>query len=166
MKKTLIALLFCSLATVPARADHDAFHTIVEHYEPIRLALVDDGTDGIAEHAQEISQEIDRLAGEFSAQRAGVDPEAADDVLEDLPEMREAAESLASAEELDAARDAFYELTLPLVRYHARLVEKEGRPAVAYCSMAKRSWLQPEGEIGNPYHGQKMEKCGSIVSGR
>ena len=35
-------------------------------------------------------------------------------------------------------------------------------PAGAYCPMHKRSWLQPDGEIGNPYGG--MPRCGEIVA--
>jgi hypothetical protein len=31
--------------------------------------------------------------------------------------------------------------------------------------MHKKSWLQPAGdEIGNPYAGQSMPKCGEVVS--
>ncbi len=38
---------------------------------------------------------------------------------------------------------------------------------VAYCPMAKKAWLQKEGEaIGNPYYGQEMPRCGSFVAKR
>lgn len=32
-----------------------------------------------------------------------------------------------------------------------------------YCPMVKRSWLQPEGDVGNPYFGRKMPGCGNVV---
>jgi hypothetical protein len=35
---------------------------------------------------------------------------------------------------------------------------------VAFCSMTKKSWLQPKGEIGNPYYGKSMPRCGEVVS--
>jgi hypothetical protein len=36
------------------------------------------------------------------------------------------------------------------------------RPAVAYCSMEKKSWLQPRGEITNPYVAAPMRACGEF----
>jgi hypothetical protein len=30
--------------------------------------------------------------------------------------------------------------------------------------MAQQVWLQPKGEIGNPYYGQSMARCGEVVS--
>jgi hypothetical protein len=30
--------------------------------------------------------------------------------------------------------------------------------------MAQKVWLQPKGEIGNPYYGQSMARCGEFVS--
>jgi hypothetical protein len=29
--------------------------------------------------------------------------------------------------------------------------------------MAQKAWIQPKGEIGNPYLGQEMPKCGDVV---
>ena len=34
---------------------------------------------------------------------------------------------------------------------------------VAFCSMAKGSWLQSDAKVRNPYHGAKMLRCGEIV---
>jgi len=39
-----------------------------------------------------------------------------------------------------------------------------GRPSVAYCSMEKKSWLQPAGTpISNPYLDGGMRTCGQFV---
>jgi hypothetical protein len=48
------------------------------------------------------------------------------------------------------------------VQYRAK-VSGDDLPVVMYCPMVKRSWLQPAGEVGNPYHGQKMANCGYVV---
>ena len=78
-----------------------------------------------------------------------------------------AAEALTGASDLGTARDAFYALSKPLVRWRAAVVAsgraEDELPVVVYCSMAKRSWLQPAGTIGNPYHGQALAECGEIV---
>lgn len=60
------------------------------------------------------------------------------------------------------ARAAMGELSKPLVRF--REMATGEKPVVVYCSMEKKSWLQPEGEIGDPYLGQKMATCGQVVS--
>ena len=72
------------------------------------------------------------------------------------------AESLAGATDLEAARDAFHALSKPLVRW--RKGAGEG-PVVVYCAMKDRSWLQSaDDEIGNPYYGQAMARCGEVVA--
>ncbi len=138
-----------------------AFDQVAAHYETVRLALVNDSTDGIAQHGQEIESILQRLAAAWSPATAGVRPDMAEDVRGLLPELRKAAAELSTATSLDAARDAFYELSKPLVRW--RKAADGDKPLVAYCAMAKRSWLQPEGELGNPYHGQSMLRCGEVV---
>jgi hypothetical protein len=40
----------------------------------------------------------------------------------------------------------------------------EPNTVVVYCAMAEKVWIQPKGEIGNPYYGQSMARCGEVVS--
>lgn len=138
-----------------------AFEQVVRSYEAARLALINDTVEGVPTHGRNLVAILDGLAADYTAAKAGVDTAQADEVRKLLPLLREAATSLAGASDLDAARDAFYELSKPLVRWRkAAIVEV---PTVAYCPMAKRSWLQPDGELGNPYYGQSMLTCGETV---
>ena len=74
--------------------------------------------------------------------------------------LMELAGDLEDAADLKAARAAFAVLTDEAIKYReTRCCEK---PVVAYCSMEKKSWLQPAGEIGNPYVDASMRKCGEI----
>ena len=163
MKKILMSVMVLGLfaAAAPA-AQASTFDRVLEHYEPVRLALLGDSLDGVAEHGRAIAAELESLAADFSAERAGASAEVAPVVRDTLPEMLAAAKTLASATSLEPARDAFYELTKPLVRWREGVPAGNGRPAVGYCPMYKRSWLQPGAEIGNPYGG--MPRCGSIVA--
>ena len=144
-------------------AAETTFDRVLEHYEPIRLALLEDSMDGVNEHGKAIAAELRALEADFSAERAGATGEAVAIVQDKLDEMIDAADVLAAADSLEKARDGIYALTKPMVRWRQGVPEN-GRPAVAYCSMYKRSWLQPTGdhEIGNPYGG--MPRCGEIVS--
>lgn len=139
----ILALLLTAGPAFSAPAP-SGFDAVLGHYEMTRKALVSDTVAGIPGHAAEIA----KLAKSAPADLA--------------PQIAEAAKKLSAAKDLKTARDAFYELSKPMVRWR----EAAGSKAhvVAYCSMTKRSWLQPKGEIGNPYYGKSMATCGEVVS--
>jgi Cu(I)/Ag(I) efflux system membrane fusion protein len=159
----LLLVLGLSLA-IPAAAASPAtgFETLAGPYETIRQALLHDKMTGVAEQAKVLQQRADALAKGFTPQSAGVAADKAPMVKALLPEVSAAAARLATAKDLATARNVFAELSKPMVRY--REVSTGKKPVVAYCPMAKKSWLQPAGEIGNPYYGQSMAKCGDVVS--
>jgi hypothetical protein len=162
MKRSVLICAIGLLICTSGWADQpSSFDLVLQHYEPIRQALIADSLDGVAEHGRAIAKELRSLQADFSHQRAGASPEAAMVIKERLPGMITAAEAMAGADSLEAARDAFYQLSVPMVRWQEGVAE-DSRPAVAYCPMYKRSWLQPGEEIGNPYGG--MPRCGTIVS--
>lgn len=162
MKKMgLIVALALLIGSPLCAADDRTFERVMEHYEPIRLALLGDSMDGVNENGRAIAAELRALDVDFRPDRAGVTGDTAAVVQAKLTEMIAAADTIADAESLEAARDGLYALSKPMVRWREG-VSQSGRPSVAYCPMHKRSWLQPGGEIGNPYGG--MPRCGSIVS--
>ena len=138
--------------------------SLLTHYEAIRQQLLGDSLDGVADHVAAIRRDFDRLEATFDAETAEVDPERVYSARKLLPEIGAAVAKLESARGLEPTRDAFYELSKVLIRY--RYLSIGEWPAVAYCPMAKRSWLQPQGEIGNPYYGPSMPKCGSLIEDR
>ncbi len=138
------------------------FDTITMHYEAIYNALVGDSIEGIAPHAEAIAAAAKSVSENFSAHKAGVTDANADQCQKILPMISEAATTLATAEDLSSARDAFGDMSRPLVQYR-EMVSGE-KPKVAYCPMAKKPWLQEGSTIGNPYYGASMLRCGSIVS--
>ncbi len=162
MSKYVFLVLVVSLAAIGAWAGGpSSFDVVMEHYEPVRLALIGDSMDGVNAHGKAIAAELRALQSDFSPDRAGASGEALAVVEEKLSEMIAAADSIAAATTLEAARDGLYALSKPMVRWREGVTEND-RPSVAYCPMHKRSWLQPGDEIGNPYGG--MPGCGSIVS--
>lgn len=160
-RRILILLSMSLIGTVGWAGGESSFDVVLEHYDPIRLALIGDSMDGVNEHGTAIAAELRALQSDFSPDRAGVTGEAMAVVREKLPEMIAAADTIASASSLEAARDGLYALSKPMVRWREGVTGND-RPSVAYCPMHKRSWLQPGEKIGNPYGG--MPGCGSIVS--
>jgi hypothetical protein len=162
MKRSLLICVLGLLTCASAWAGQpSSFAVVLQHYEPIRQSLIADSLDDVAEHGKAIAKELKALQADFSHQRAGVSHEVAMVVKEKLPDMIAAANALREADTLEAARSAFYGLSVPMVRWQEGVAE-ESRPAVAYCPMHKKSWLQPGEKIGNPYGG--MPGCGTIVS--
>ena len=120
------------------------FDAVLGHYEAVRQALLNDTMAEIPGHAAAIA----KLAKDAPADLA--------------PLITAATSKLKAAKDLNAARDAFAELSKPLVRWREAVGGKG--TIVAFCSMKKKSWLQPKGEIGNPYYGKSMPRCGEVVS--
>lgn len=164
MRRSLISL-FVALAVVAPLAvfgaDQTAFDNIAQDYEAIRQSLMKSTTDGVAEHAEAIRDAAQALEKSFSAERAGVPADAAEDVRTVLPDVVRRAGNVAAAGGVDDARSAFADLTKPLVRWQSHV--SGTRPMVVYCPMAKKSWLQPDEPVGNPYE-PSMPRCGEIVS--
>lgn len=160
---TLTAVIAPAAVAAPGDdASGDAFRALLEPYEGARQALAADRLAAARDSGAGLHRVLGRIAGDLTAESAGIAAEDLAEVRALVPELETAAEALAEAADLDAARDAFYALTKPLVRW--RQAAGEG-PNVAYCSMKKRSWLQPGDAIGNPYYGPAMSNCGEVVGG-
>jgi len=164
-KKTLWATaLLLLVLPLSVSAAQNTFAEIYEHYDAMLKDLIADKVPDTKTHGAAIQEAAAKLHEEWSAEAAGVKAEAGDEVQALLPEVEKAAAALREATELDAAREAFYELSKPLVRYLEATEAGEGRPVVAYCPMVRKSWLQEKGDITNPYYGTSMLACGSVVS--
>jgi Cu(I)/Ag(I) efflux system membrane protein CusA/SilA len=108
-------------------------------YESVRQALVE--------------QSLDRArSGAVALQKQALEAKRGD--------VASSAKALASASTLESARTAFGNISEAMIAYRRDM--KADRPAVAYCSMVKHSWLQAEGPISNPYVGREMATCGEL----
>lgn len=162
MRYGILSAFLAMIALLPAIEGSEAtvFSDIFDHYDAIRLLLIEDSTEGVAEHASTIASAAASLAADFSASAAGVASKDGSTVKSLLPEIDELASKLVAAGTLASIRNDLAELTKPLVRWH-ELVQGS-RPVVAYCPMEKKAWLQPDEPIGNPY-APYMLRCGEVV---
>jgi hypothetical protein len=71
-------------------------------------------------------------------------------------------EALSKAKDLASARDAFKNLSDSLIEHLASQKIPAGIYHVAYCPMAKASWLQTSKTVLNPYMGPSMVHCGQL----
>jgi len=134
-----LALALMTLAVAGARAqDHEA---LLDPYFRIHASLSADRLDGVAADASAI------------ARQAGTMGEAGQP-------MKAAASELSAAKDLDGARSAFGRLSDALIAWADDTEAGLGPGVVMYCSMAKKSWVQKDDAVKNPYYGSAMLTCG------
>ena len=118
--------------------------SIVDPYLKIQTALAEDRVDEVRANAGNIATAATTLGA---------------------PAMKidTAALQLASATELDDARDKFGRLSEAIDAYMTglKLTPPEG-VKVAVCPMVNKPWLQEGSTIANPYYGKEMPTCGSF----
>jgi hypothetical protein len=133
--------LALAVAAPPAA---DPLESIIEPYLKIHAALAADKMDGV-------KAEAGAIAGHAAKMEEGA-------------AIAAAAQALAAASGIDAARTAFGTLSAAMVE--RVMAQTGGRPSgdvqVAYCPMARKTWLQKGSEIRNPYYGDAMLGCGEF----
>lgn len=153
---TLAALVVLVAPAAAADAREAAFRKMFREYEQIRLALVDDSLDSIPERAGAIARAA--LEAEEAAKRS----EDYSPCCTAPAEIAQAADQLAAATTLAEAREAFFALSKPLMRFADPFQPTD--VVTVFCSMKEKSWLQQKGTIGNPYGGKAMKGCGKVTS--
>ena len=73
--------------------------------------------------------------------------------------VAEQADAVAKSPDMAKARAAFAPLSEEMIKL--RESANGARPSVYYCPMVRKSWLQPKGEVGNPYDAN-MPMCGML----
>ena len=157
----LLGMLLGSPQGEPATTPSHAFAELDGHYQSIRLALLNDRTKGVSDAASAMAKLVRSLGERPSADRLGVAEADVEAVRELLAEVAGRARALSESEGIAAQREALKRLTRPMVRWHEKVAGQ--RPRLAYCSMERGAWFQPDGVLGNPYGGQRMPRCGVLV---
>jgi hypothetical protein len=139
-----IAFVVVALASVTGLHASDAMKAIVGSYLEIHAQLASDKIDALKAPATAIATK----AGDMGASGA---------------EIAKAAKVLAGASDLKSAREAFGSLSDAVIAAAKAEGWKDlGDAKLAYCPMVKRSWLQKEDAIRNPYYGSGMLTCGEF----
>lgn len=118
---------------------------VFDNYIKVQGALAQDSLDGVASFAVAMGKAIE-----------------ADSMKMLSPKVAQQVESLAKAKDLESARAALKPLSESLIQVVKDQKVGPGAYYVAYCPMAKASWLQTDTTIINPYMGRSMVHCGQI----
>ena len=127
---------------VAIAATASAITGVVDPYLRVQVKLAADTIDGVPGEASAIAAAAAKLGKDGTA-------------------LATAARALQAAASIDAARDAFSNVTTALFAYaDATRTDLGADVRRTYCPMEKKSWAQKNGEIANPYAGKKMLRCG------
>jgi len=144
MKLMIRGALFVMLVLVAAGVARagDPLLTMLDPYFRIQSSLSDDKTDGMKADAAAIASAA-RTMGDSGAPIA------------------KAADALAGAADLAAARTAFSQLSDAVIALSEATKAEAGTGVHAmFCPMAKKQWLQKGDKVSNPYYGKAMLTCG------
>lgn len=114
-------------------------------YLHIQATLAADSIDGVTDAAQAIVA-------------------AGGDLGDSGADIVVAANAVALADDLVKKRAAFGLLSNAVIKYSGDA--GLGELKIAFCPMARKSWIQEDGDIANPYHGSEMLRCGSFRPSR
>jgi hypothetical protein len=146
MQRIIALLLFVTvmLAGAPRLFASEALKTIVGSYLEIHARLAADKIDGIKVPAAAIAATATGM-GESGAAIA------------------KAAKAVGDAADVKIAREAFGALSDAVIAAAKAEGWKDlGDAKLAFCPMAKRSWIQKDEKIRNPYYGTSMLECGEF----
>ena len=118
---------------------------VYDNYINVQGALAKDSLEGISKAATAMAKNIQ------------VDTSKALS-----PKVAQQAEALSKAKDLASARDAFKNLSDSLIQHLGSQKVDAGVYHVAYCPMAKASWIQTSKTVINPYMGTSMVHCGQL----
>jgi Protein of unknown function (DUF3347) len=122
----------------------EAMKGIMDSYLQIHARLAADKMDGVKASATAIVEKANSL-GTTGAP------------------ISKAAKAVADAPDLKTAREAFGGLSDAVIDAAKAEGWKDlGDVKVAFCPMVKRSWVQKEDKVRNPYYGTAMLECGEL----
>ena len=151
MKTGLVIFLIVStLEYVMAAPPATSVEQLLDQYYVIQKSLASDSIGGIAAAATRLAK--------LSRQSADMEPRA----KAVWNALAKAANKL-QTNDLKSARNGFGELSDGLIEYLKATGAKRNPPYQFFCSMVKKSWLQPVKETRNPYYGSSMLTCGELI---
>jgi len=162
MKHVIVIGVLLAALALPAAAENFpgkcpacSFTAVQQPYDAVRLAL----TDGRLPAAKKEAAKL-RAAAEAEAKWAKTATGRGPELARPWTSVAAAAARIERAASITGARQAFGESSEAL-RAALEIAERDDL-LVVFCPMVRLHWLQPKGEIRNPF-GSAMPNCGRVV---
>lgn len=160
MRRLALALLVLTAlplaaANNPGKCPACSFSAVQQPYDVVRLALTADRLPDVKKAAVKLRMAAD-AENDWAKTATGRGPE----LTKPWAQIAAAAARIEAAKSMTDARKAFGESSDALRA--AMVIAERDDFLVVYCPMVKLHWLQPKGELRNPY-GTAMPNCGRTV---
>ncbi|MBN1504518.1 MAG: DUF3347 domain-containing protein [Candidatus Eisenbacteria bacterium] len=142
-----------TVSCILAKSDNSG--KFIKPYFEMRSLLARDKFQGTGSLAKKLAANAKRLRTRLKKDKA---PSEQLDAVRKI----ESAASGFRATNLAVARERFKSVSRSVVKY-VQGFGHDGPAYVYYCDMAKAAWVQETEKMGNPYHGPKMPRCGTLV---
>lgn len=144
MLKFILTILILTCFSFVISAESNLGSLIFNNYVEIGAALAHDQHSEAAEHAKNLRTTVSNSNNQK---------------IKD--ELLPAIESLSSSKDLEIARKSYEQLSAKLNSIKNDLGIQASE---YYCPMVKKTWLQKDSKIMNPYAGKDMASCGEKKS--
>jgi hypothetical protein len=133
---------------------------VFDNYFAIQSALASDSMDGVSAKAEAIAEAVEGKHGEVKKDGHGHGA----DMHVVMKGIADTAESLSEQGNIKSAREEFGNLSEKMIKYYESLGDDSSIKAHVFnCGMARKSWLQKDESLRNPYYGARMLTCGRMV---
>lgn len=154
--KNIIILCIVSLFSSIGYAQNLYTDTLLSQYIQLKDALIES-------KRANASTEAGKLVATLNATDVGaLSSEQENRFSKVKPALLKSANTIASATDIEAQRNAFAELSAnlwPLLKSEENITQKL---YYDYCPMKKSYWISLNEPIKNPYYGSKMLTCGKV----
>ncbi|MFD2099689.1 efflux RND transporter periplasmic adaptor subunit [Flagellimonas iocasae] len=133
------------------------FNAVIDSYLKLKNALVDSNTNEAKKWAREASQKVQHLKT----------MEMDDMGMTHIKKIEEYLSNISGEKSIEEQRSHFVFLSENMILVANQMKGLDQKLYVQHCPMANNekgaNWLSAEKEIKNPYYGEDMLTCGSIV---
>lgn len=134
-----------------------SFGNVLDAYLKLKNALVDSDMDGAKKWASETSQKVQHLKS-MEMDKMG---------MTHVEKIEEYLSNIAKESSIESQRKDFVLLSENMILIGNQLKGLDQKLYVQHCPMADNNkganWISAEKEIRNPYYGEAMLTCGSVV---
>jgi hypothetical protein len=112
----------------------------------------------LTSRAAELSPEDKDFLAKYEKVRAALAVDNLENAKKAAADLGEEGAAISKADKIATAREEFSKLS----EHAIQLAAGQSGYYVVNCPMVRKDWVQPAGQISNPYAGQSMPTCGAI----
>src|SRR5450432_1915238 len=124
----------------------------------LMLALLSLFAFGLTSRASDLSPEDKEFLNRYEKVRAALANDNLDNARKAAADLGEEGAAINKSDKIATARAEFSKLS----EHAIKVASGQSGYYIVSCPMVQKDWVQPVGQISNPYAGQSMPTCGAI----